>query len=315
LQAEYISFTEAGVRMIPTSQNALDLLVPGLQVVDLYENAEFKSRPRRKARIELQMEGLQRLAEAFVLHPESILQELANSAVSLCKADSAGVTLETRSITGETNLQWVAVAGAFSNFSHASFPCVNTACGTGIERGRPQLFRMEKAFYDRFGIQAQPVTDGILIPWRSGTVRGTVWMMAHGRAQAFDANDARLMETLANFAAMAFRQRRQQLLLIEQASAAAAAAMANELAHGINNPLQSLTNLVYLAAQDELSMPSRDLAGHMSLELDRVSRMVMGLLALPVKRARHSADAARSSDAIHSSEAARSKEAARSTAA
>jgi hypothetical protein len=267
--------------------------IPGLQVVDLYDAPEFRSRPCRKARVEGRIEGVQRLAQAFVVQPDSILQELANNALDMCQADSAGVTLETRSITGESGLQWVAVAGAFACFNNAAFPYIDTACGTGIERNRPQLFRMEQTFFDRLGIHAEPVTDGILIPWRTGTIRGTVWIMAHGRREAFDANDARLMETLASFAAMAFRQRRQQRAIVEQASAAAAAAMANELAHGINNPLQSLTNLVYLASQDGHEMMSRDIAEKMSQELNRLSGLVRGLLALPVgKRAFQSTDPA-----------------------
>jgi hypothetical protein len=106
--------------MIPPSQTAES--VPGLYVVDLYDNTEFLARSRRKARSERQMEGLQRLAQTFVLAPQSILQELANTAVKLCQADSAGITLETRSATGELGLEWVAVAGEFSNFSHACFP-------------------------------------------------------------------------------------------------------------------------------------------------------------------------------------------------
>lgn len=270
--------------MIPVPQDFPDLDVPGLQVVDLYENPEFVARPRRKARAERQMEGLQRVAETFVINPDTILQQLADSAIELCHADSAGVTLQTRSITGETGLQWVATAGTFARFANACFPYVETACGTGIERARPQLFRMEQAFYDLLGIQAEPVTDGILIPWRTGTVRGTVWIMAHGRRQAFDASDARLMETLASFAAMAFRQRRQQRLLVEQASAAAAAAMANELAHSINNPLQSLTNLVFLAAQEGIASVLPELTEQMSFELNRLAALVEGLLALPGKQ-------------------------------
>lgn len=267
--------------MLPTAQIASD--IAGLLVADLYENAEFLNRPRRPGALERQMEGLQRLAQAFVLYPETILRELAKSAIELCGADSAGITLETRSITGEPGLEWVAVAGQFAPFSNCCFPFVNTACGTGIERARPQLFRMDQAFYDRFGITAAPVTDGILIPWRTGTIRGTVWIMAHGRLIAFDSHDARLMETLASFAAMAYRQQRHKRLLVEQASQAAAAAMANELAHNINNPLQALTNLAYLATEDG-QMTTRELAEQMSTDLDRLSTLVKSLLALPVQR-------------------------------
>jgi hypothetical protein len=42
----------------------------------------------------MQMEGLHRLAVAFVESPETILQELINTAVRLCGADSAGISIE-----------------------------------------------------------------------------------------------------------------------------------------------------------------------------------------------------------------------------
>jgi nitrogen-specific signal transduction histidine kinase len=45
---------------------------------------------------------------------------------------------------------------------------------------------------------------------------------------------------------MGIRQQRQQVKLLSQARASAAVAMANDLAHQINNPLQSLTNVLSL---------------------------------------------------------------------
>lgn len=270
--------------MTPTSPLTAEITVLGLYLSDLYENAEFVQRPSRGADIQRQMDGVRRIAEAFVVRPEHIFSELATAAVELCQADSAGVTVETRDEHGRQGLQWVAVAGQFTPFNNACFPYVNTACGTAIERGAPQHFRMEQPFYDTLGITADPVTDGILIPWRAGTTRGTVWIMAHDRTEAFDVSDAKLMGTLASFAAMAMRQKRQHQMLLEQASAAAAASMANQLAHSINNPLQSLTNLLYIASMDPSGLSTRELAQQMSADLARLSELVKGLLALPVAR-------------------------------
>ena len=73
--------------------------------------------------------------------------------------------------------------------------------------------------------------------------------MAHGRTDAFDAEDCRMKQVLADFAALCVRQQRQQEKLLQQAGAAAAAAMANGLAHKINNPLQSLTTILYMASE------------------------------------------------------------------
>ena len=72
------------------------------------------------------------------------------------------------------------------------------------------------------GIEAPLVTDGILIPWEVGETRGTIFVMAHGRTDAFDANDCRLMKVLADFAAMGVRQQAQQRILMEKSNNAAA---------------------------------------------------------------------------------------------
>ena len=79
---------------------------------------------------------------------------------------------------------------------------------------------------------------------------------------------------------MAVRHERQQRALMSQASAAAAAGMANQLAHEINNPLQSLTNLVYLAAQGGKGDDAKLLAVELSDHILRLSVLVNRLLAL-----------------------------------
>ena len=131
-------------------------------------------------------------------------------------------------------------------------------------------------------VEAETVTDGLLLPWQVEGKRGTIWILAHGRQEAFDAADCELMQLLANFAAMAVRQQSQQKLLLQQAGVAAAAAMANELAHKINNPLQSLTNMLYLAREGQAKTDTRAMALELSPVLQRISSLVAQLLTLPV---------------------------------
>ena len=139
---------------------------------------------------------------------------------------------------------------------------------------------MSQRFFDLLGIQAPTVTDGILLPWQVDETRGTIFIMAHGRSEAFDQDDSSLMEELADFAAMGVRQQKLQRTLLEQASATAAAAMANDLAHQINNPLQSLTNILYLEAEGQTGEDAKA-QGKLALEeLQRLSALVKKLLAL-----------------------------------
>ena len=143
----------------------------------------------------------------------------------------------------------MATAGQYSGFLNAVLPRYPSACGVCLERGQPQHFRVGQRFFDIMGIEAPLVTDGILLPWEVNETRGTIFVMAHGRTEAFDRADARMMQLLAEFAALGVKQQRQQKKLMDQEKAAAAAAMANDLAHKINNPLQALTNQLYLASE------------------------------------------------------------------
>jgi hypothetical protein len=252
----------------------------GLEVLDLQHESAFAARRLHTRDVAVQMEGMQRLVHAFVESPDTILQELVNAAVELCGADSAGISLETEEKSDANFYQWVATAGRYTHFLNASLPRSPSACGVCLERGRPQLFRVTQRFFDLMGIEAPVVTDGILLPWQAEEHRGTIWIMAHERVEAFDGEDVRMMQVLADFAAMAIRHQRQQRTLMKQATAEAAAAMANDLAHQINNPLQSLTNVVYLAAEGQTGGDAKSLAHDLSDPLERLSLLVNKLLAL-----------------------------------
>lgn len=246
----------------------------GLEVLDLDTHAGFTSRNLHPRDLVTQMEGLRRLTRSFVENPDSILQELVNAAVDLCGADSAGISLETEEKSDANFYHWVATAGQYNGFLNAVLPRYPSACGICLERGKPQLFRVSQRFFDIMGIDAPLVTDGILLPWEVGPTRGTIFIMAHGRTEAFDKDDGQMMRVLADFAAMAVRHQQQQRALVVQATAAAAAEMANKLAHRINNPLQSLVNIAYLAAEGQSDHDVQTLGQQLSADLRRLSALV-----------------------------------------
>ena len=265
--------------------DATTLEETGLEVIDLQDDPSFAMRQLGQRDAQVQLEGLRRLSRAMAKGDEAVLQELVDAAVSLCGADSAGISLERDGATREAFYHWVATAGEYRGFLDAILPQYPSACGVCLHRGRPQRFRVSKRFFDILGVEAAPVTDGLLLPWMADETRGTIFVMAHGRDSAFDGGDARTMETLADFAVMAIRQQKQRKLAMQRANAAAAAAMAHDLAHQINNPLQSLTNLVYLG-QNGHGGTSQTLAGELAGDLQRLSALVRDLLALPSQQIR-----------------------------
>ncbi len=253
----------------------------GLEVLDLRDHAAFAGRRLKSHDVPIQMRAIQRLSHALAENPETILQELVDAAVSLCGADSAGISLVKENATPDRFYEWVATAGQYSGFLHAVLPQHPSACGVCLERGGPQLFRVSQRFFEILGVEAPPVTDGLLLPWQAGETEGTIFIMAHGRIEAFDAQDCGIMQMLADFAVLATRRKQQQQALMEQAIAKAAAAMANDLAHQINNPLQSLTNLVYLVTESEEPASPKLFRQEMQDDLKRLNALVKNLLVLP----------------------------------
>lgn len=260
----------------------------GLEVLDLRCDAAFGTRSLHVRDVATQMAGLQRLSRALLERPDTILQELVDAAVDLCGADSAGISIEKEDGSDKEFYHWIATAGLYSGFLNAILPRYPSACGLCLERGHAQHFTVSKKFFEILGVEAPLVTDGILLPWRTEDTRGTIFVMAHGRTEAFDENDARLMTMLADFAAMGFKQQKQQARMIEQARIAAAAKMANELAHEINNPLQSMTNAAYLFAEGNPGLDQKALGRDLSNEIRRLSAIVKTLLSLPLESVRSS---------------------------
>ena len=259
----------------------------GLEVVDILSDAAFASRPAHPRNAVAQLQSMQRLAHAFVEAPDTMLQELVNAAVEICGADSAGISVEQSNRTDESFYHWVATAGEYSGFLDATLPRYPSACGVCLERNRPQLFRVHKKFFELMGIEAPLVTDGILLPWQVDDTRGTIFVMAHGRDEAFNSGDVKIMQTFADFAAMAVRQQRLQRDLVHNATVAAQAAMASELAHQLNNPLQSLTTAVYLTGKGALGHDKKALATGMAADVDKMGRLVSKILKIPQSSGTH----------------------------
>jgi signal transduction histidine kinase len=67
--------------------------------------------------------------------------------------------------------------------------------------------------------------------------------------------------------------------LINSERLAAAGRMANTLAHEINNPLEALTNIVYLLQTHDLPPTARELAAVASRELERVGHITRSTLS------------------------------------
>jgi hypothetical protein len=248
----------------------------GMELHDLLGDAEFAARPLEDRDAEREIVALRRLAGVFAEAPETILKNLVETAVAFCAADSAGVSLEEKDDPSDLHFRWVAVAGSFEKYLYGTTPRNYSPCGTCLDRGRPQHYRVTQPYYDFLGVEAEPILDGMLIPWETTSMRGTIWAVSHRSREAFNFGDYKLLRGLADFVAMAVEQQSQQRSLQKKEWQSGGADRAHEMAHEINNPLQCLTNSLYLAGQGGAGA-----SGHVeqaARDLKRLSEVVAALL-------------------------------------
>jgi hypothetical protein len=129
-------------------------------------------------------------------------QRLAETALQLCRADTAGVSLLATE-SGEEVFRVEAVAGLLSVSIPGTIPRDATPCGVAIDRSGTQLVRLPERFFSSLKFE-RPIAEALIIPFDvQGKPAGTVWVVAHDDSCKFDREDERIGRTLASFAALA----------------------------------------------------------------------------------------------------------------
>ena len=178
---------------------------PVREVDDVLITAELASRPYRPPGYETESRALGLLAQAMATNPRSVLQKCAELVMELCHADSAGISiLEPGGTSGM--LRWHAAAGGFAANLHGTMPREASPCGTVMERNRVLLFKEAERFFPALRGLEPRIYENLLAPWhvRDEAV-GTLWAIRHTPEGRFDAEDARVLQSLARFAAAAFQ--------------------------------------------------------------------------------------------------------------
>ena len=189
---------------------------------DVVITRELETRPSRAPDHEGENRALRALAEAISTAPDTVLQQLAELAMALTRSDSSGISLlETGDANG--NFRWVATAGAWSPYCNGTMPREASPCGEVIAQ-RSILLMKDPARAFPALLQAEPgAGEALLAPFSVGGVpAGTIWVIKHGLDEHFEAEDARLLESLAGFASAA-HQTVQALRMAESAGQQAGA--------------------------------------------------------------------------------------------
>lgn len=175
------------------------------EVDDVLITAELASRTSRTPDYEAESRALGLLAQEIATHPRGVLQKCAELVMELCDADSAGISiLEPGGTSGI--FRWHAAAGALAPNLHGTMPGEASPCGTVMERNCVLLFNEAERFFPALRSVEPRIYENLLAPWHvNGEAAGTLWAIKHTPEGRFDAEDARILQSLARFAAAAFQ--------------------------------------------------------------------------------------------------------------
>ncbi len=199
--------------------------------------AELNRRPSRPPDYAAENQALVALAQQMAASPGGILQKLVDTALTLCRAHSAGLSL-LEDGDQKRNFHWRAVAGVWASHVGGGTPREFGPCGTVLDRNTALLFSHPERDFPYFGEVTPLLEEGLLIPFYvDGEAVGTIWVVAHDESCRFDAEDLRVMTNLGTFASAAY----QTLLSLK------ATTKANEELQRSASAMQRLASIVDLS--------------------------------------------------------------------
>jgi GAF domain-containing protein len=186
-------------------------------IVSAVSTVELSRRPSRKPNYAAESKALVGLARTMANFPDLILQGLSDTALTLCDAHSAGLSL-LEDEDDRRNFHWRAISGDWACHLNGGTPREFGPCGTVLDRNVPLVFSHPERDFPYFGEVRPPLEDALLLPFYiDGEARGTIWVVFHDPERKFDAEDLRILTNLGNFASLAY----QTVLSLKAARSAA----------------------------------------------------------------------------------------------
>jgi signal transduction histidine kinase len=243
-----------------------DTPIVSLDVVDI--RLELEARPRRPSSLVEEHRAFSVLAWEMAANPRNMLQKLAEVAVDLCDAHTAGISL----LKGDV-FRWEAVAGVFAAARGGTMPRDQSPCGVCIDRDATQLMYLADRRFP--ALLAEPrFVEALLIPFHvNGKPIGTVWVVSHTEARKFDQEDERIVRELSQFASAGW-----QLLQTSEALAAGNRRKDDFIAtlgHELRNPLGAIVAatavLQQCPATDQGAVRALDIIARQSQHMSRLT--------------------------------------------
>ena len=166
---------------------------------------ELDSRPSRLPDYAAESRALNALAEVMSMDPDTLLQHLVELAMALTRSESAGISLLEFGADGQV-FRWVATAGSWSCYRDGTIPANASLCGGVIARDTVVLMKSPERAFPALQDADARISESLLAPvYIGGVPVGTLWVVKHQPDGQFEAEDARILKSLARFASAALQ--------------------------------------------------------------------------------------------------------------
>lgn len=178
---------------------------PAAGIEEVLKTEELAHRPARPPDFEAENRALLALAREMAANPDKLLQKLVETVLELCHADSAGISIYVPG-EGRGSFRCDAVAGRFAQNVGGSMPWDLRPYATVIDRDAVLLFDRPARHFVALADVQPPIVENLLVPFHvGGKPVGTLWAVGHTPDRRFDAEDARLLTSLSQFASAGYQ--------------------------------------------------------------------------------------------------------------
>lgn len=160
---------------------------------------ELSARPPRPHDGYAENRALRGIAQHMADSPRTAFQKITETALQICQAGSAAISLFSER---DSEFYWAAIAGAWKPHIGERVPRSFALSRVVFDRNAAQLFAHPERHFWHLAALAPHVEEALLIPFYvAGKTVGTLWLIAHDTIRKFDAEDARVLESLSTLAA------------------------------------------------------------------------------------------------------------------
>ncbi len=218
----------------------------------------FLQRPARVADHLAENNLLIALVRALTGSPKALLPSFAQSALGLCRAGSAGISLLEDTSASDAAFRWIAVAGLCNGLTGTRIPCEACPCGMTLDLGTPQLFVRPQGFFACLQHVQPEIVEMLVVPISAAEgPHGVIWVASHDAGRStFDPEDARLLTDIATLAGAALTHLNARRVATDDAAEAQATRAQLEeaetrreefiamLGHELRNPMSPIESAI-----------------------------------------------------------------------